>query len=91
MGCGECVLDLTGGICPIARCSKSLLNGPCGGSQDGMCEVDPDNIPCGWQLIYDRLKSLGRLDLLEVNLPLKDWSTAHDGGVRTTERKDVQL
>ena len=91
LGCGECILHLTGGVCPIARCSKSLLNGPCGGSQEGMCEVDPENIPCAWQLIYDRLKNLGRLELLEINRPLKDWSKAHDGGVRTTEREDVQL
>ena len=91
LGCGDCILDMTGGVCPIARCSKSLLNGPCGGSQEGMCEVDPENIQCAWQLIYDRLKSIGRLDILEVNMPIKDWSKAHDGGVRTTERKDVQL
>jgi hypothetical protein len=91
LGCGDCVLHLTGGICPIARCSKSLLNGPCGGSQNGMCEVDPKTIECGWHLIYERLKLLGRLDLMEVNMPPKDWSKSHDGGVRTTERKDVQL
>jgi ferredoxin len=54
--CGNCVLHLTGGICPIARCSKSLLNGPCGGSQDGKCEISPD-VDCAWQLIYDRLKA----------------------------------
>ena len=50
--CGDCKLHLTGGICPIARCSKSLLNGPCGGSAKGKCEVDP-NVECGWQIIYD--------------------------------------
>ena len=91
LGCGDCILHLTGGICPIARCSKSLFNGPCGGSQNGMCEVDPENIPCAWQLIYNQLEKLGMLELLETNIPLKDWSTAHDGGVRKTERKDVQL
>jgi len=89
-GCGNCVLDKTGGVCPIARCSKSLLNGPCGGSQDGKCEVDPD-IDCGWQLIYDRLKSLGQLDRLEEILPPKDWSTARDGGPRKLVREDVRL
>ena len=62
--CGDCVLDYTGGICPIAKCSKHLLNGPCGGSQEGRCEVDPD-VPCVWQLIYDRLENIGRLDKLE--------------------------
>ena len=91
LGCGDCILHLTAGVCPIARCSKSLLNGPCGGSRGGMCEVDPENIPCAWQLIYDRLESIGQLHILEKNMPAKDWSKAHYGGVRTTERKDVQL
>ncbi len=59
--CGDCILGLTGGICPIARCSKSLLNGPCGGSEDGHCEINAD-VPCAWQLIYDRLSSMGKLD-----------------------------
>ena len=71
--CGQCVLEFTGGICPIATCAKSLLNGPCGGSQNGKCEVSPD-IPCGWQLIYDRLEALGLLDILEEIVPPKDWS-----------------
>src|SRR4030065_823183 len=61
--CGDCILGLTGGICPIARCSKSLLNGPCGGSEGGHCEISPE-VPCAWQLIYDRLSSLNKLDLL---------------------------
>ena len=61
MACGECVLDKTGGICPIARCSKHLLNGPCGGSQYGKCEVSKD-VDCGLHLIYDRLKALRQLD-----------------------------
>jgi len=50
--CGDCILGLTGGICPIARCSKSLLNGPCGGSENGHCEINAE-VPCAWQLIYD--------------------------------------
>ena len=62
--CGRCILAETGGICPIARCSKRMLNGPCGGSDKGKCEVNPD-IPCGWQLIYERLKTLGQLDRFE--------------------------
>ncbi len=90
LACGECVLDLTGGICPISRCSKSLLNGPCGGSQDGMCEIDTKNVPCGWQLIYDRLKKMGRLDLMEDNRPPKDWSRAHAGGPRRVVREDAK-
>ncbi len=88
--CGDCVLGLTAGICPIARCSKQLLNGPCGGSQDGVCEVDSD-IPCAWQLIWDRAVKLGRLDeLLEVQPP-KNWSDSRDGGPRKIVREDLQL
>jgi hypothetical protein len=59
--CGECIVESTGGLCPVTLCAKSLLNGPCGGAKDGKCEVDR-NRDCGWQLIYDRLKALGRLD-----------------------------
>jgi hypothetical protein len=88
--CGNCILGLTGGICPIARCSKSLLNGPCGGSQDGHCEINPE-IPCAWQLIYDRLKSLNRLELLMELQPPKDWRTARDGGPRKIVREDLRL
>ena len=62
--CGNCVLDLTGGICPVTFCSKSLLNGACGGSKDGKCEVDPER-DCGWALIYERLKKMGRLERLK--------------------------
>ena len=90
-GCGDCVLATFGGVCPVARCSKSLLNGPCGGSADGKCEVDPENIDCAWQLIYDRMERLGRLDELETNQPMKDWSTNRDGGPRTITREDMQL
>ncbi len=88
--CGNCVLATTGGICPIARCSKSLLNGPCGGSQGGKCEINPD-VPCAWNEIYDRMKALGRLDaLLEVAGP-KDWRTSRDGGPRKIVREDLRL
>jgi len=73
--CGDCVLEFTGGICPIARCSKHLLNGPCGGSQDGQCEVDP-SIPCVWQLIIERLTELGQLDKLERIVSPKNWSVS---------------
>jgi ferredoxin len=88
--CGDCVLGLTGGICPIARCSKSLLNGPCGGSEAGHCEINPD-VPCAWQLIYDRMEKQGRLEELEKVEPMKDWSTSRDGGPRTVKREDVKL
>jgi ferredoxin len=80
-GCGDCVLEITGGICPVARCSKSLMNGPCGGSADGKCEINPE-IDCGWQLIHDRLKALGKLDNISRVLPPRDWSTSRDGGPR---------
>jgi ferredoxin len=88
--CGDCILGLTGGICPIARCSKSLLNGPCGGSEDGHCEIDP-SVPCAWQLIYDRLCSMGRLDTLVEIQPPKNWSTSRDGGPRKIIRDDLRL
>jgi len=80
-GCGDCVLEITGGICPIARCSKSLLNGPCGGSSGGKCEIDPE-VDCGWQLIYDRLSALGKLENMSRVLPVRNWSTSRDGGPR---------
>jgi hypothetical protein len=74
--CGECLLDYTGGICPITACTKSLINGPCGGARDGRCEHQPDVRPCGWELIYQRLKKLNRLDKLrEIHMP-KDYAKA---------------
>jgi ferredoxin len=88
--CGDCVLGLTGGICPIARCSKSLLNGPCGGSEAGHCEIDPE-VDCAWQLIYDRLSSMGRLDALLEIQPPKNWRTSRDGGPRRIVREDLRL
>ncbi len=88
--CGDCILGLTGGICPIARCSKSLLNGPCGGSEAGHCEIDP-NVPCAWQLIYDRLSSAGKLDYLLEIQPPKNWRTARHGGPRRIIRQDLRL
>jgi ferredoxin len=88
--CGDCILGLTGGICPIARCSKSLLNGPCGGSEAGHCEIDPE-ISCAWQLIYDRLQSMNKLDaILEIQSP-KNWSKSRDGGPRKIIRDDLRL
>lgn len=81
MQCGSCVLAQTAGICPLVRCAKSLLNGPCGGSVDGKCEISPDT-SCAWQLIYDRLAAQGQLDKLEEIEPIKDWSTSNAGGPR---------
>jgi hypothetical protein len=88
--CGDCVLGLTGGVCPIARCAKSLLNGPCGGSQNGKCEIDPE-LDCAWQLILDRLGRLGQLDRLDTIMPPKDWSKDYDGGPRKIVREDLKL
>lgn len=88
--CGDCILGLTGGICPIARCAKQLLNGPCGGSQDGVCEIDPDT-PCAWQLIYDKLAGQGRLEVLYEIQPPKNWSQSRDGGPRRITREDLRL
>ena len=89
LACGDCKLGIYGGVCPVTRCSKSLLNGPCGGSSNGMCEVDPENTECGWQLIYDRLKTLGKLDVLaEISEP-RDWSKTHSGGPRMLSREDI--
>jgi ferredoxin len=87
-GCGDCVLGITAGVCPIARCSKQLLNGPCGGSTSGKCEVDPD-IDCAWQLIWDRLKALGMQERYEDNIPAKDWRTGRGGGPRRIVREDL--
>lgn len=64
MECGDCVLEWTGGICPLTACTKSLLNGQCGGAKNGKCEFQPDLRDCGWHLIYERLRKLGRLQLL---------------------------
>jgi ferredoxin len=79
--CGDCVLAKTAGICPLVRCAKSLLNGPCGGSVAGKCEISPD-IPCAWQMIIDRLQSLGQLDILEEIVPPHDWTASQSGGPR---------
>jgi ferredoxin len=88
--CGDCILGITGGICPIARCSKSLLNGPCGGSEDGHCEIDKDT-PCAWQLIYDNMESKGKVEVLMNHQPPKDWSQSRDGGPRRIIREDLRL
>jgi hypothetical protein len=71
--CGMCILNETGGICPVTKCAKSLLNGPCGGSENGKCEVDP-NRDCAWVLIYNRMAALGELDRLKRYMEPKDYS-----------------
>jgi ferredoxin len=89
LACGDCKLGLYGGVCPVTRCAKSLLNGPCGGSSKGRCEVDPERLECGWQLIYDRLQKLGKLDALAAVAEPRDWSRTFSGGPRRVERKDM--
>ena len=87
-GCGDCVLSHTGSICPVARCAKSLFNGPCGGSQNGRCEIYTDN-PCAWAMIYYRLKKQNKLQLLhEVHAP-RDWQPAGGAGPRVRKRTGI--
>ena len=72
--CGECYLNITGGICPLTACSKALVNGQCGGAKNGKCEVDP-NMECGWERIYQRLKATGRLDVLKCPVQIRNYAT----------------
>ena len=72
--CGECFLNLTGGICPLTACSKSLVNGQCGGAKDGKCEVDP-SMECGWERIIKRLTKVGRLDVLKCPVQIRNYAT----------------
>jgi ferredoxin len=91
--CGECILNETGGICPVTRCAKSLMNGPCGGPKNGLCEINlarefNPEVPCAWLQIYDRLASLGQLErLFELAKP-KDWSQGEASGPRRVLRPD---
>jgi ferredoxin len=87
LGCGNCVLDIFDGICPVSRCAKKLMNGPCGGSHNGKCEVNEET-DCAWQLIIDRAKSFGHLEKLSVYVPPKDWHTSYAGGSRKLVRED---
>jgi ferredoxin len=80
-GCGDCALAWTGGICPMARCAKSLINGACGGTNDGKCEIHSD-MDCGWYLIYKKLKDTGRLDELRKMRPPRNWKLDRGDGVR---------
>jgi ferredoxin len=88
-GCGNCILDKTGGICPVSRCAKQLFNGPCGGSQNGRCEVDA-SIPCAWHRIWERAEAAGTVEALMAVVPPKDWSTSRDGGQRRVVREDLR-
>ncbi len=87
-GCGACVLHLTGGLCPVARCAKSLSNGPCGGSVGGRCEIDPD-VQCVWHMIYEKLQEQDRVAQMEEIMPVRDWRSAGHGGPRRRVREDL--
>jgi len=88
--CGDCALDYTGGICPVTFCAKSLLNGPCGGAKDGKCEVDKEK-DCGWQLIFERLQKVGRLEnLKKVRSPRDHSSMLPSSQLRKTSFYDLE-
>ena len=87
-GCGQCVIHLFGGICPIARCSKSLLNGPCGGSDHGKCEISKE-VDCIWDIIVRKMMEQDRLGELLAFKPPKSWMTARDGGPRKMIREEL--
>ena len=87
--CGSCVLAETGGICPVSRCAKRILNGPCGGSTSGKCEINKE-IDCAWQLIIDRMQALDLLDEYEKLSDIKDWSSDRAGGPRKVVREDLK-
>ena len=91
--CGECIIGETAGICPVVRCSKSLMNGPCGGSHEGKCEVttpEKEDIDCAWQLIWDRLKAQGREEMMYINRPPKNWRKSNSGGPRKMVREEAK-
>jgi ferredoxin len=88
--CGDCILHLTGGICPITRCAKSLLNGPCGGSSGGKCEINRE-IDCAWHLIVERLEARGELDRIRPVRIYKDWRSSQSGGPRKMVREDLRI
>jgi len=88
--CGNCGIHNFGGLCPITRCSKGLLHGPCAGSSGGKCEVRPE-VDCIWHLIYTRMKNLGQVEKLKALKPAKNWSGYWSGGVRRVVREDLTL
>ncbi len=88
--CGACVLHQYGGICPVTRCAKHMLNGPCSSSREDRCEIDPQR-QCAWQLIYQRLKDIGQIDKLKKITPPKNWNANRDGGYRVIIREDHRI
>lgn len=90
-GCGDCRLGEYAGICPVTRCPKRIFNGPCGGSEGGRCETDPER-ECAWQLIYDRSRALGTEQrLMEAIARPQDWSKGSDGSPRKILREDQRI
>jgi hypothetical protein len=87
MQCGECILYWTGGICPVTSCHKGILNGPCGGMNEGMCEVG-EGRECAWYLIYKRLESANRLDLMRRYNPPRNFNAHLKPGRWTSESKE---
>ena len=88
--CGDCIIEFTGGLCPMTLCAKSLLNGPCGGTREnGKCEVNPDT-DCIWRLIVERATARGRLDALATVRQPKDWSNSQHGGPKRMVREDLR-
>jgi len=87
-GCGSCGIHNFGGLCPIARCAKSLMNGPCGGSSKGVCEVNKDT-ECIWDSIVKKKMESGRLEDLIGVKGIKSWKTARDGGPRRSIREEL--
>jgi ferredoxin len=92
-GCGDCVLHITAGLCPVARCAKNIQNGPCGGTHDGKCEISTDEnvVDCVWALIVEKLKSTGRLDSYREFQAARDWRPAGHGGLRKMIREDLKV
>lgn len=89
--CGDCVLGETFGICPVARCSKSLMNGPCGGTRpDGTCEVD-EHVECAWRMIYERAEAKGEVEKLRKVREPRDWSNSSHGGPKRVVREDQRI
>ena len=90
VACGDCIIHWTGGLCPIARCAKHLFNGPCVGSENGKCEISKD-VPCIWQMIYERLARLGQQDRMEVIQGVRNWSSNDGLGPREFLREDLRV
>jgi Methylene-tetrahydrofolate reductase C terminal len=89
--CGDCKLGLTGGICPVTRCAKSLMNGPCGGTRrDGKCEID-ENVDCVWTLVVERAERRGAVESLATVRKPKNWSNSQHGGPKRVVREDIKL